>query len=924
MEAKTLTPEAEADADATAAPQTLAAGELVWAKPSKPRRHCWWPARMLAACPASAVRDAQVSYFVDPAVFGAPSAPPARVRRFADADADLMACGSIARGFFGAVEEAQVCAVAALRAQLTCACVPPPPPGADCSVTGVANLAPAEFLTALREAALDVSSVGLVDRARLKSWVGAVGEGWGPHGAQHYPRRCPDDLVDKIDLDVPAGEDRDADDWLAEDQHKALERPEETPKQKKRSVSKMMDRWDATEDEGKINSAEHVTSGKRERKKSKYLSPPYTNLGVADKITRKPVDLPKALVPKAAEDGIYESPLPGSIVVEDVLLLVRGLGEVPNHTDDFPKDAEEFLRLFRSTTFIHGADYKSCKAHESPLMRGMRGSRNVGMDIAVGLVSGSHAVLKQGSCVSKRGRKKDEAGSGGFSTKRKKREKTSPAATIGAGIPITPAIPIRQAKAEDIRTLMKAGSGPRGIGVGIKNEQGKPSPLKVPISAMDPGAAESGHEQAQANVLAVGNSLPEQSVKENDAANLEATRSEMNLQNVTDVPIRSVQTEAMELQANNPIEVSAQSVVVDVPVGSVSKEATEPETCVHKDKNVQSDVSDVPDRIVSKEPTELETDNNHINENVQSVAADVSDRSVSKDATMPDADIRIHENLQNAGDLLVSIGLSPMHEDMSQPVDGNKDPRGVEVCTVQQSYASLQAMVPEMLKKVNTNGADTIGVNDTLKDEFQKDGQPVKKVELPAEVANHSCAEGTNDTWLDPANLTPKKKKKKAAQHFSNPAAVIVEFERGVTVPSRQELLSTFGKYGYLIESQTDISETTRSACVVFGKSIEAEEAYKNGCQYLLGQFGPPFAKLRLDFSPIKLALPSPSLASKPPLRDIRKNLEDMISARHSALSKATSSDGQLNPVPDKLLGEMQGLLAKVDRMLTRPPANAP
>jgi ataxia telangiectasia mutated family protein len=730
--------------------------------------------------------------------------------------------------------------------------------------------------------------------------------------------------VDKIDLDVPAGEDRDADDWLAEDQHKALERPEETPKQKKRSVSKMMDRWDAAEDEGKINSAEHVTSGKRERKKSKYLSPPYTNLGVADKITRKPVDLPKALVPKAAEDGIYESPLPGSIVVEDVLLLVRGLGEVPNHTDDFPKDAEEFLRLFRSTTFIHGADYKSCKAHESPLMRGMRGSRNVGMDIAVGLVSGSHAVLKQGSCVSKRGRKKDEAGSGGFSTKRKKREKTSPAATIGAGIPITPAIPIRQAKAEDIRTLMKARSGPRGIGVGIKNEQGKPSPLKVPISAVDPGAAESGHEQAQANVLAVGNSLPEQSVKENDAANLEATRSEMNLQNVTDAPIRSVQTEAMELQANNPMEVSVQSVVVDVPVGSVSKEATEPETCVHKDNNVQSDVSDVPDRIISKEPTELETDNNHINENVQSVAADVSDRSVSKDATMPDADIRGHENLQNAGDLLVSIGLSPMHEDMSQPVDGNKDPRGVEVCTVQQSYASLQAMVPEMLKKVNTNGADTIGVNDTLKDEFQKDGQPVKKVELPAEVANHSCAEGTNGTWLDPANLTPKKKKKKAAQHFSNPAAVIVEFERGVTVPSRQELLSTFGKYGYLIESQTDISETTRSACVVFGKSIEAEEAYKNGCQYLLGQFGPPFAKLRLDFSPIKLALPSPSLASKPPLRDIRKNLEDMISARHSALSKATSSDGQLNPVPDKLLGEMQGLLAKVDRMLTRPPANAP
>jgi hypothetical protein len=917
MEAKTLTPEADADPDAAAAaPQTLAAGELVWAKPSMPRRHCWWPARMLAACPASATRGAQVSYFSDPAAPGAPSAPPAQVRRFADADAgaDMMARGSTARGFSGAVAEAEARAVAALRAQLACACVPPtPPPGEDSSVTGVANLAPAEFLAALREAALDVFSAGLLDRARLKSWVRAVGEGWGPHGARHYPRRPLHDLVDKIDLDVPAGEDRDADGWLAEDQHKALERPEETPlRHKKRGVTKVLD---AGEDEGKMDSPEHVTSGKRQRKRSKYLLPPYTSLVVVDKIALKPVDLPRALVTEAAEDGSDMSPLPDSIVVEDVLLLVRRLGEVPRHKDDFPKDAEGFLCLFRSTTFVHGADYESCKAYECPLVRG---SGKVGMEIVVALASDSHAFLNQGSCVLKRTRKKDEAVSGSPSIK-KKREKTSLAS---ADIPIAPAIPIRQLKAEDMRTLMKAESGLRGIGLGVKNNKGKPSPLKVPISAADPGAVELGHEHAQANVLAVCNTFPEQPAKENDATNLEATRSEMNMQNGTvDVPIRSVQTEAMKLQANNPIDVNAQSVAVDVPVGSVSKEATEPETSVHKDKNVQSDVSGVSDRIVSKEPTESETDD-HINENVQSVAADMSSRSVSKEAAMTDADIGIHENTQSAADLPDSSGPSPMHEDMSQPVDGHKEPGSVEVCIVQQSYASLEAMVPEMLKKANANGAGTIGVNYTLKDEFQKDGQPVEKVKLPAEVANHSCGGGTNGTWLDPANLTPKKRKK-VAQHFSNPAAVIVEFAPGATVPSRQELLSTFGKYGDLIESQTDISETTRSASVVYGKSVEAEEAYRNGCQYLLGQFGPPFATLRLDFSPI---VPSPSPpASKPPLRDIRKNLEDMISSRRSALNKATSSaDAQLDPVPDKLLGEMQGLLAKVDRMLTRPHANAP
>ncbi|KAL5653789.1 hypothetical protein ACJX0J_033108 [Zea mays] len=94
---------------------------------------------------------------------------------------------------------------------------------------------------------------------------------------------------------------------------------------------------------------------------------------------------------------------------------------------------------------------------------------------------------------------------------------------VVADIPIAPAIPIRH--------------GLRGIGLGVKNNKGKPSPLKVPISAADPGAVELGHEHAQANPA-----------KENDATNLEATRC------------------------------AYQNVAVDVPVGSVSKEATEPET----------------------------------------------------------------------------------------------------------------------------------------------------------------------------------------------------------------------------------------------------------------------------------------------------------------------------------------------------------
>ncbi|RLN23840.1 uncharacterized protein C2845_PM07G04060 [Panicum miliaceum] len=935
MEAKTPAP------DADAAAQTLAAGELVWVKPSKPRRHCWWPARMLAACPAtgsSAARGAEVCYFGEPpaaaSASGATPAPPAQVRRFADPDADAMARGSTARGFLAAVEEAHARAVAALRAQLTCACVPPPPPGKEgCAVVGVANLEPAEFLAALRAAALGAraSPVGLVDRARLKSWTRAFGEGWGPGGAQHYPRRPLEDLVDKIDLDVPAGEDRDADDWLAQDDNMPLKRPEETPVQKKRSVTSVMKELDVGKDEDPSDSPGPVTSRKRERKKSKYLSPPYTNLGVVV-LPRKPVDLPKASVPKATEDDSKVLPLLDSIVVEDVLLLVRGLGKDPHHMGVFPEAAEGFIGLFRSSTFIEGYDNASYNAHECPMVHTFR---NASMDIAPGLVSDTHPVLEQDKRVPKRGRKKDGDGSGGSSIKRKKREKTSPADTLGSGIPITPAIPIRQVKAEDIRTLMKAGSNTRGI---VQDEKSKPPLFKCPISATIPGATKPGQEQVQENdksVLeksqALGNTLPEETAKYNGDAKLEVTKSETNMQNIiVGVPVRSVQTETTGSEANIHIDVSAQSVDAYIPVGRVSKESTLSEASVHRDKNVQGDAA-VPERIVSKEATESEVDAS-IDENVQSAVAGVPDRSVSKEATKLEANIHIVENLGGAvADAPIGSGPSPMHEDIAQPIYENKEPGSVEMRTVQQSYASLQALVPEMLKKQNTNGTDVIALGHALKDECPKDEAPVQKVKLPAGAAsNHSSGEVVNGTCPNPVNPTPNKKKKKTAQDFYNPAAILVEFTPGVIVPSRDELLSTFGKYGYLIESQTEIVKAARNARVVFGKSTEAEAAYRD--RELLGQFGAPFATVSLQYlPPIQLSVPSPSpsrspspspsLASKPPLTDIRKNLEKMIAARHSALNKATSSDG-LNPAPDKLLGEMHGLLAKVDKMLSKPSAN--
>ncbi|GJN06083.1 hypothetical protein PR202_ga23771 [Eleusine coracana subsp. coracana] len=931
MEAKTLNP----DADADGAPGTLAAGELVWAKP-KGRRTRWWPARLLAACPAAA-RDAGVAYFGDP---GAPPGPAVQVRRFADPDADGLARGSAARAFLAAVDEAHAGAVAALRAFLTCGCVPPPPPPPETSVViiGVANLSPAEFLAALRDAALAGSPVGLVDRARLKSWVRALGEGWGPGGAGHYPRRTLVELEDKIDLDVPAGEDKE------DDEPEASEPPQETPApQKKRRAASRVDEVDAEENEGNNDSTTGTgTSGKRERKRSKYLSPPYTNVGVVT-LPRKATDSPKALAVSSAESD--SEVLSGSIGVEKVLSLVLGLAK---------------------------------------------------------------------DCATKRSRKNDDDGRASSSIKRKKREKYSPAATICYDLPITPAIPIRQVKAEDIRSQLKAGGSARVFGVRAKDERFKPSVSKCQVSPALPEAAKPGQEQvtlsdqpakenneaklkdeknepslfehaipatvlgavesgqkqqvdgfAEKASLAVDHTFSEQSAKRNDDVKFEDKKSKQLMskchisaviQGATKPGQEQVHQSGVSavttLQAaDNTLSKQSAEKNSEAMVG-VTKSVTEAMVCT--DDSVQS-VTDLPVTNVSREAPESKA-NVCIDETVQSVGAgvpvqnfganvpvqsvgagDVPVQSFGANVPMQSVDaddVRV-QNIgadvpaQSVGaDVYVSSEPSTVDGDIAQALDENREHSSVQMHTVQQSYASLQAMVPEMLKKVtNINGTDVIPMNHALKDERQKDKQPNQKVKLTVvSMVNNSSDQAANGAGPDATNSTAKKQKKKTTQLYVDPAEIIVEFTPGVIMPSREELLSAFGKFGFIIESQTNITKVTRSARVVFGKKAEAENAIRRA--EFLGEFGPPFATLKLaDLPPIELSAPSPphSVASshRPPLPDIRKNLERMILARHSSLRNATSADG-LKPVSDKLLADMQGLLAQIDKMLSGPSTRTP
>ncbi|CAM0879480.1 unnamed protein product [Alopecurus aequalis] len=1012
-------------------PQTLAAGELVWAK-TKGRPH-WHPARLPAACPAAS-KDAPVSCFADD-----PSSPAAaserratRLRRFADPAADKMARDAAKRGFLGAVDMAHAAAVALLCTGLTCACAapaPPPPPGSEDAaatvvVSGVANLSPSEFLAALRRAALD-PAVGLVDRARLKSWARALAHGWGPAGAGRYTRRSVEELVDKIDLDdlnEPAGEEVDAAAVDEEDSDKA---PLKTPAPKRRKGRPRKDasllkedtdavdqkedeKGDQEEDDSPETAAPALSTG-RKRMKSKYLSPPYTDLIVHEE---KKAGSPKEALPGAAKVE-KKKVSRDNVGARDVLELVRSFGDGSFHEFDFPKAEQRFLGLLRSSTFAgvdvaslvsdsgaalklgksvlersrkkdeagtaassvkskkkmdktsptatldfpaenvdfpmenvvatDGADVAGLVSDSSAALKKGKGVRkrstkkdqdgsggpsvkrkkvekaspkatptlpekNVSANTTAdgtGLVPHSCATLEEGKSVTKRGRKKkdqdgsatleegkgvtkrgrkkkDQDGSGGSSIKRKRMNKTSPAAIPDSGLVITPAIPIRQVRAEDMLNQMKSGAG-AGIGVGILDQN--KLVLKSPVSAAMPGGLKLGEEQDQGD----GGSVVMAPV------NVEATLPETDM--------------------------NMESVVADLPAKSVQAEEAKPGMGIQVDMNVQSDTVDVPISGVLIEPMGLGT-NIPVDTNEQGALTDLLVRSgllpkdggISQpaDGNTNNANVEVGAVQGVVVDLPVISGLIPnKHGSISEPADGNTDAANVEVRTAQESYASLEAMVPEMYKKVD----------DAFVADGQKGEQTSQKKSAGEAIANPAPAVSTNGACSDTANTTtPKRRTKKAPQYFANPAEILLDFTAGVIPPTKEELLLAFSKFGVLIEPLCGILEDIHGARVVFGRSADAEAVYSNSASPgVFGQFGPPFASMkRLNYlPPFTPSIPPPAPAPKLPLgvADMRKNVENMISslAGKRAAAAATSSSAGTKTAPEDLLGEMQRLLLKLD-----------
>jgi hypothetical protein len=170
-----------------------------------------------------------------------------------------------------------------------------------------------------------------------------------------------------------------------------------------------------------------------------------------------------------------------------------------------------------------------------------------------------------------------------------------------------------------------------------------------------------------------------------------------------------------------------------------------------------------------------------------------------------------------------------------------------------------------------------------------------------------------------------KKRFKTIGQHsyVENPVALVLDFAEGIPLPSREDLFSTFSGFGLVIDSETTISQDKRTARVAFATRVQAEAALSSATT-LGGAFGPPFAVPSLqDLPPITLNTPPPPLP-KIPLTDIRNNLGKMIL---SLSFKATAAPQEANAKTAvdslSLVGEMQRLLAKVNKVLQVQDASA-
>ncbi|KAJ4974837.1 hypothetical protein NE237_008011 [Protea cynaroides] len=171
-------------------------------------------------------------------------------------------------------------------------------------------------------------------------------------------------------------------------------------------------------------------------------------------------------------------------------------------------------------------------------------------------------------------------------------------------------------------------------------------------------------------------------------------------------------------------------------------------------------------------------------------------------------------------------------------------------------------------------------------------------------------------------------------EESSAEAAVILTFASGFSLPSKDDLITIFGRFGALNEKEVEVLKDSNCARVAFMRSSDAEEAFNSSQK--VSPFGHAVVNYRLGCSsaisgasevnesshlqPIPLAIegnePSASPSASrlpageaPPLVFIKQNLEMMTSMLEKSGDKLTPE------VKTNLEGEIKGLLKKLSTM---------
>ncbi|RWR93937.1 PWWP domain-containing protein [Cinnamomum micranthum f. kanehirae] len=170
-----------------------------------------------------------------------------------------------------------------------------------------------------------------------------------------------------------------------------------------------------------------------------------------------------------------------------------------------------------------------------------------------------------------------------------------------------------------------------------------------------------------------------------------------------------------------------------------------------------------------------------------------------------------------------------------------------------------------------------------------------------------------------------------------NPVALFLTFTPGFPLPSKEDFIRIFSKFGGLIESETVVSKESGSARVVFTRSSDAE-AFNNSDKNTA--FGPHIVSCQMQslsrvpegfemnssfhLPPTALAgivtpPPSSKAVNGPPLHVIRQNLEIMMSMLSESSEKETSVEKLSPEVQANLTGEIKGLLKKISLSTSLP-----